>query len=72
VWQCVCYGEVVERENSFVEASDTSFTSLASPVTVPDSHHVACTNCVVERNALGDFKPFGDLWHISAVERTQN
>jgi hypothetical protein len=72
VWQRVCYGEVVERENSFVEASDTSFTSFALPLTVPDCHHVACTNCVVERNALGDFMPFGDLWHISAVEGTQN
>ena len=72
MWQCVCCGEVVERENSFVEVSDTCLPSLALPVTVPDSHHVACTNCVVERNALGDFVPFGDLWHISAVERTQN
>ena len=72
MWRCVWYGEVVERENSFVEASDTSFTSLALHLTVPDSHHVACTNCVVERNALGDFMPFSDLWHISAVEGTQD
>ena len=72
MWQCVCSGEVVERENSFAEVSDTSLPSLALPVTVPDSRHVACTNCVVERNALGDIMPFGDLWHISAAERTQN
>lgn len=45
---------------------------LALPVTVSDGHHVACTDCVVERNALGDFVPFGDRWLISAVARAQN
>ena len=47
MWQCVCSGEVVERENSFVEVSDTHFPSLALPVTVSDRasccmHELSC------------------------------
>jgi hypothetical protein len=47
VWQCVSSGEVVERENDFVQVSDTSFLSLGLAVTVPDSYHVGRTKCVV-------------------------
>jgi hypothetical protein len=30
VWQCVCSGEVVERENGFVEVSDRHFLPIVS------------------------------------------
>jgi hypothetical protein len=37
-------GEAVERENSLVWVSDSSFPSSGL---VPDNRHVGCPNCVV-------------------------